>query len=204
MRIEASVDRDNIQFVLKELRAIDKQSTNKLRSRLRTGLGDVTAQIQADIPRTPPIRKSNPPYETMGHRGRTKWKGVNKPIVKLYGGDFGKQGHNLVVIEVKGGKDKFGFEYAELAGIRSRPPGRMSRRYTRRGSSKVIQHRLNGQGDAFIEALQKAKPIKGKAGRFAYDAFLKERTAIIQKTVGILDDFMAEYNRKFDARMFGI
>lgn len=202
--IEAKVDRDDIKFVLKELRAIDKQSTNKLRSRLRTGLGDVTAGIQASIPRTPPIRKSNPPYETMGHRGRTKWKGVNKPQVKLYGGDFGKQEHNLVVIEVRGGKDKFGFEYAELAGIRSRPPGRVSRRYTRRGSSKVIQHRLNGQGDAFIEALQRAKPIKGKAGRFAYDAFLKERTAIIQKTVVILEDFMGEYNRKFQARTYGI
>ena len=202
--IDVKVDRDDIKFVLKELRAIDAKSTNKLRTRLRTGLGDVTAGIQSAIPRTPPIRKSNPPYETMGHRGRTKWKGVNKPQVKLYGGDFGRDEHNLVVIEVRGGKDKFGFEYAELAGIRSRPPGRMSRKYTRRGSSKVIQHRLRGQGDAFIEALAEAKPIRGKAGRFAYDAFLKERTAIIQKTVVILDDFMAEYNRKFDARRFGI
>lgn len=191
--ISASVNVQNVQAVVKELKALDKNSVRDLRRELRTGLGPVLQKIQAEVPKTPPIRG-------MRHRGATKWRGINKPKVSFYPGRSIRGGSNLVVITVTGGKRGLGFDYAELAGIRSRPPRANSKPYTRRGSSRTISHRVTTQGDEFIKALQRAKPISGKAGRYAYDAFLKSRPFIRAKTVDILDSFASRVNRKFGVR----
>ena len=203
MKVEARVDAKSVQMTIRELRQIEPRLTRKLQQRLQTGLGDVVNRIQAEIPSTPPIqaRDGRP---SMSHRGRTRWRGANKPKVKFYGGGIRGKYANLVVIEVTGGAS-LGFDYAELAGIRPRSArSNQSRTYTRRGSSALMSHTVTTQGDEFIAALQRAKPISGKAGRFAYDAFLKSRVQIIGKTVQILDEFMGEYDKKFDVRMWGM
>lgn len=202
MKVEARVDARSVQIIVKELREIEPRVTRKLQQRLQVGLGDVVTRIQSEIPKTPPIQAADG-RPSMSHRGRSRWRGANKPQVKFYGGGMRGKFRNLVVIEVTGGASK-GFDYAELAGIRPRSArSNESRPYTRRGSSGTIRHKVTTQGDEFIAALQRAKPIPGKAGRFAYDAFLKSRVQIIGKTVQILDEFMAEYNKKFDVRMGG-
>jgi hypothetical protein len=203
VKVEARVDGRAVQMTIRELRQIEPHLTRKLQQRLQVGLGDVVAKIQAEIPKAPPIqgRDGRP---SMSHRGRTRWKGANKPQVKFYGGGMRGKYSNLVVIEVTGGAS-LGFDYAELAGIRPRSArSNRSRTYTRRGSSGPISHAVTTQGDEFIAALERAKPIPGKAGRFAYDAFLRSRVQIIGKTVQILDDFMDDYNKKFDVRMWGM
>lgn len=203
MKIDARVDARQLQVTIRELRQIEPRVTRKLQQRLTTGLGDVTAKIQAEIPSTPPIqaRDGRP---SMSHRGRTRWRGANKPKVVF---SMGKRGgwNNLVVIEVTGGARGLGFDYAELAGIRPRSArSNVSRPYTRRGSSAIIRHTVTTQGDEFIGALERAKPIPGKAGRFAYDAFLKSRTDIVFKTIKIIEDFMDEYDKSFDVRLWGM
>lgn len=203
MKVEARVDARSMQVTIRELKEIEPRVTRKLQQRLQVGLGDVVTKIQSEIPKTPPIqaRDGRP---SMSHRGRTRWRGANKPQVKFYGGGIKGKYSNLVVIEVTGGAS-LGFDYAELAGIRPRSArSNRSRKYTRRGSSVVMSHAVTTQGDEFIEALQRAKPIPGKAGRFAYDAFLGSRVQVIGKTVQILDEFMGEYNKKFDVRMWGM
>src|SRR6056297_3100248 len=129
------------------------------------------------------------------HRGRTKWRGVNKPVVSFYPGKSKRGGNNLLVITVTGGKRGFGFDYAELAGIRSRPGATISREYTRRtgrgGTTRPMRHRVTTQGDEFIEALNSRKPIRGVAGRYAYDSFLKQKPQIVNTARVIINGFMA-------------
>ena len=67
-----------------------------------------------------------------------------------------------------------------------------------------MSHRVTTQGDEFIGALNRAKPIKGVACRFAYDEFLKSRPRIIRVTASIIDAFMRDYNQKLDSRMWGL
>ena len=203
MKIDARIDGREIQSAIRELRKIDSRVTRKLQRELATGLGNVTAEIHAAIPKTPPIqaRDGRP---SMSHRGRTKWRGANKPKVIFSTGKAGGWA-NLVVIEVTGGARGLGFNYAELAGIRPRSArSNQSRSYTRRGSSVKMRHKVTTQGDEFIEALNRAKPIKGVAGRFAYDEFLKSRPRIIRVTASIIDGFMKQYNQKLDSRMWGM
>jgi hypothetical protein len=203
VKIDARVDGREIQALLRDLKQIDNRVTRKLQRELSMGLGNVTAEIHAAIPDTPPIqgRDGRP---SMSHRGRSRWRGANKPRVIFSSGSAGGWA-NLLVIEVTGGARGLGFNYAELAGIRPRSArSNQSRTYTRRGSSALMSHKVTTQGDEFIEALNRAKPIKGVAGRFAYDQFLKSRPRIIRVTASIIDRFMQEYNQKLDARMWGL
>lgn len=203
MKIDARVDGREIQAVIRDLRQIDSRVTRKLQRELATGLGNVTAEIHAAIPTTPPIqaRDGRP---SMSHRGRTRWRGANKPKVIFSTGRAGGWA-NLLVIEVTGGARGLGFNYAELAGIRPRSArSNRSRTYTRRGSSALMSHKVTTQGDEFIAALNRAKPIKGVAGRFAYDEFLKSRPRIIRVTASVIDRFMKEYNQKLDSRLWGL
>lgn len=203
MKIDARVDGREIQAVIRDLRQIDSRVTRKLQQKLATGLGPTVAEIHAAIPKTPPIqaRDGRP---SMSHRGRTKWRGANKPQVKFSTGKSGGW-NNLLAIEVTGGSRGLGFNYGELAGIRPRSArSNQSRTYTRRGSSAKMSHKVTTQGDEFIAALDRAKPIKGVAGRFAYDEFLKSRPRIIRVTASIIDAFMRDYNQKLNSRMWGL
>jgi hypothetical protein len=203
VKIDARVDGREIQAVIRDLKQIDARVTRKLQRELASGLGNVTAEIHAAIPKTPPIqaRDGRP---SMSHRGRTRWRGANKPKVIFSTGKSGGWA-NLLVIEVTGGARGLGFNYAELAGIRPRSArSNQSRYYTRRGSSAKMSHKVTTQGDEFIAALNRAKPIKGVAGRYAYDEFLKTRPRIIRVTASIIDRFMKQYNQKLDSRMWGM
>jgi len=60
-----------------------------------------------------------------------------------------------------------------------------------------MTHRVSTQGDRFIEKLNARKPIRGVAGRYAYDAFVKIRPAVWETSRGIINAFMASYNNKF-------
>lgn len=192
--MDISVDQRDLIRVVRELKAIDDKSVRALRTGLMVGLAPVVAKIQSDIPKTPPL-------SGMNHRGRTKWRGINKPKVSFMPGRSKKTGTNLLMITVTGGKRGLGFDYAELAGIRSRPGATVSRPYTRRtgrgGTTREMTHRVTTQGDQFIKALQEKKPIRGVAGRYAYDSFLGMKPQVIETARLIINKFMASYNNTF-------
>lgn len=192
--MDISVNQQDLSRVIRELKTIDDKSVRVLRAQLKMGLAPVAAKIQSDIPKTPPL-------SGMGARGRTRWRGINKPSIQFYPGRSKKGGANLLVITVTGGKRGLGFDYAELAGIRSRAGATVSKPYTRRvrggGVSREMTHRVTSQGDIFIQKLNERKPIKGVAGRYAYDSFLKQKPAIIETARLIINNFMQTYNNKF-------
>lgn len=176
-----------------ELKKIEDKSVRYLRTALRVGLQPYALEIQSAIPKAPPIRG-------MAHRGRTKWRGINKPVIKFLPGRSKRSGTNLLMITVTGGKRGLGFDYAELAGIRSRPAALRSKTYTRRtrngGVTREMSHRVTTQGDELIKKLNQVKPIRGKAGRYAYDEFIKMRPAIVETSRTIINKFMESYNRR--------
>jgi len=199
--VDISVNQQDLNRVIRELKDIDDKSVRALRSKLKVGLLPYAAQIQADIPKEAPLSGMQRSRSGRQVRGRTRWRGINKPVISFYPGKSKRGGSNLLVITVTGGKRGLGFDYAELAGIRSRPGATESKTYQRRtrggGMSREMSHRVTSQGDHFIEELQRAKPIKGKAGRYAYDSFLKQKPAIVETARIIINSFMGEYNRKF-------
>ena len=192
--MDVRVDQSDLTRVMRELKTIDNKSVTYLRAGLRVGLQPFVAQIQAEVPKTAPL-------SGMNHRGRTRWRGINKPVIRFMPGRSRRSGTNLLMITVTGGKRGLGFDYAELAGIRSRPANAISRPYSRRvrggGMTREMTHRVTTQGDKFIEKLNERKPIKGVAGRYAYDAFVKMRPAIVETSRTIINQFMASYNNKF-------
>jgi hypothetical protein len=192
--LDVRVDQSDVTRMVRELKTIDDKAVRALRTGLKVGLQPFAAQIQSSIPKTPPL-------SGMGHRGRTKWRGVNKPVIKFMPGRGRGGTRNLLVMTVTGGKRGVGFDMAELAGIRSRPGATRSRTYTRRvrggGMTREMSHRVTSQGETFIEKLNERKPIRGVAGRYAYDTFLKMKPAIVETSRVIINGFMASYNNKF-------
>jgi len=204
LKIEASVNKTDLSRVVRELKQIDNDSIKMLRLKLKTGLTPVAAAVDGAIPKEAPISGMQRSRRGTKLQGRTKWRGANKTRIEFYPGRSQKGWANLVVMTVTGGKRGVGFDMAELAGVRKQPGNVYSRPYTRRTGrgtmTREYSHRVTTQGDQFINALQAAKPIKGKAGRYAYDAFLKQRPATIRIATGIINDVMKSYNRKFQIK----
>ena len=195
------VDQGDLTRVMRELKTLDKKSVTALRAGLRVGLQPYVAQIQAEVPKEAPLSGMQRGRKGGAVRGRTRWRGINKPVIKFLPGRSRRSGTNLLMITVTGGKRGLGFDYAELAGIRSRPGATVSRPYTRRvrggGVTREMTHRVSSQGDNFIAQLNARKPIRGVAGRYAYDAFVKIRPAVWETSRTIINTFMASYNNTF-------
>jgi hypothetical protein len=103
----------------------------------------------------------------------------------------------LAEIKATGGTDSLGFDYAELAGIRRRPPRDRSkiRGGTLRGTAKGDgSMALRGQGDNFIKVLEDRH---GKTpGRFAFRSVFSSRALIMAGIQRTLDKYADSVNRK--------
>lgn len=185
--LEPRISVDNVDLVIRELKQFEKTAVRELRSDLKASLNPVAAEIAGAISREPPL-------SGMRHRGRTRWRGVNKPVVEFRPGKGRRGGERLVNIRFTGGARGLGFDYAELAGIRRRPPKQMSRPYEKRNRSGTIQHRLNGQGDAFIENLPRGP------GRFMFVKALRYRPQMFALALKSLNDAASKVNRRLKVR----
>ena len=198
--MDIRVDQSDLTRTLRELKTLDDKSVKALRTGLRVGLQPYVARIQSAVPKEAPLSGMQRTRKGRPVRGRTKWRGINKPVIKFMPGRSKRSGKNLLMITVTGGKRGFGFDYAELAGIRSRPAAVRSRKYTRRvrggGVTREMSHRVTTQGDEFIRKLNERKPIRGVAGRYAYDAFIKIRPGVVETSRTIINKFMASYNKR--------
>lgn len=189
---EVTFDQADLNRAIKVIRETDSNLVRELRSGLKRSIEPVTAKIAASISRDTKLRG-------MRHRGRTRWRGVNKPVVNFTPGRSRRSGTRLVSISVTGGARGLGFDYAELAGLRRNTPRPYSKEYQRRGDRAPRQHRVAGQGDGLIEGLEKYYPIRGKAGYFAFDAFLDSRPYVQGVALAAVNKLAAETNQKLRA-----
>lgn len=186
--MDVSVTITGAKETVAALKSIDANAVKKLRQELKTSLNSEVSSIVSGIPAFAPIKG-------MAHNGRTKWrrpKGTVRFTPGSVRGFRGQEFQPLVTLTFSGGKNSIGFDMAELAGIRRQPARRRSKMAnstsygTRPGDGS---HANNGQGDYFISKLEEVRPIKGRAGRFAFDLFLRRRPIIQQKAISFLDKY---------------
>lgn len=195
--VQARASVEDVRRVTRALRDYEKNSIRKLRSDLKTRLNPLAGAIAMGIPKQSPLRKPRR-GGGMDHRGQTKWRGVNKPVIEFTPGRRRDGSHRLVNIRMTGGKRGLGFDYAELAGIRRRPPKAMSKPYQRRNDGTVRQHRLNGQGDGLIRALE--EQVMRKPGRFAFSGFLRRRKEMTKIAAITMNEAANRVNEKIRVR----
>jgi len=182
---------DGIASVTKTLRGLDRKSLNKLRSEMRGSINPVAKAIANDVP-------SQPPLSGMDHNGVTRWTGQVRSSVSFTPGRARGGSSRILAMKFTGGTRAgggIGFDYAELAGSSRRPGARFSRDYERDGIPG-FQHRVNGQGRAFNKGIRDFKPIRGRAGYFAYDSAVKRYPQIEGLGKRAIDKFMKDATRE--------
>ena len=193
--ISARVDASNINHTVKTLRGVDRKVLNELRKDLRGKIQPYANSIAQAVPAQSPLRG-------MRHNGVTRWEGKPKASVSFTPGKS-RSGNRLLSIKVTGGSAKsgpIGFDYAEVAGIRRRAPRPVSKVYEREGL--LQQHRVNGQGDAMISALQRKVPIRGRAGYFAFQEALQKYPLLNKIGVLALQKFSVKITHELIGRGF--
>ena len=189
---------EGISQLTRTLRTLDRKALNKLRAEMRGSINPVAKAIAADVPEQPPL-------SGMDHNGVTRWTGQVRSSVSFTPGRARGGSSRLLSMKFTGGTRAgggIGFDYAELAGSSRRPGARFSRVYDRAGSPG-IQHRINGQGRAFNRGIRAYKPIRGRAGYFAYDSAVKKYPIIEGLGERAIKKFMKDANREI-ARMRAI
>ena len=185
MRVEGLAQLNNT------LRDLDRKALNKLKGEMRKSIKPVASAIANDVPETPPL-------SGMNHNGVTRWTGQVKTSVSFTPGRGRGGSTRLLAMKFTGGTRAgggIGFDYAELAGSSRRPGSRYSKVYDR-GGYPGLQHRINGQGQAFNRGIRAYKPIRGRGGYFAYDSAVKKYPIIEGLGKRAIDKFMDDATRE--------
>jgi len=192
MRVEGVAD------VTKELRNLDRKALNKLRAEMRGSINPIAKAIAGDVPEQAPL-------SGMNHNGVTRWTGTVRSSVSFTPGRARGGASRLLAMKFTGGTRAgggIGFDYAELAGSSRRPGARFSRVYER-GGYPGLQHRINGQGQAFNKGIRAYKPIRGRGGYFAYDSAVKRYPQIEGIGERAIKKFMQDATRELAMRKAG-
>lgn len=187
LKTSVEVDGASIRAAMKALDEIDPELRKKMRKELAAALGGVTNDIRASIPTVSPL-------SGMVTQGRLRWGIPKKPTVSLTPGRS-KKGVSFLSIKASANPEA-AFAMAERAGSRKDWATGFSRNYNKNG--KEVNHRLNGQGKAMTDALNKRYPMKGRGGRWAFDTFRKDRPKIIAEATKIVNSYLEVVNRKLD------
>ena len=194
--VNTKVRIEGLEKTLRILKKVEPDSIKQIRAEIR-GIIKAAGTVSRIRSRTPAIA----PLSGMNNNGPVKWAGARSitvsPLSRITG--FTSVNNNVPLAEIKvtGGKNSLGFDYAELAGIRRRPPRDRSkiRGGTLRGTAKGDgSMALRGQGDNFIKMLEERH---GKTpGRFAFRAVLESRKQIMVGIQATLDKYAESVNRK--------
>ena len=168
---------------IKFLKEFEPDLFKEVRKKVNSELKPVLNPIQSEINGMTNEMQSKMPG--MFHNGRSSWSGANITA------RVSTRPRDLIFINATGKQGKVGYNYAELAGIRRRPPRARSKAYTINGQSRT--HAVNGQGDAMIDKLQREF---GKPGRFAWIRVLKRKPEVERKVQNIADEFGIKLSRR--------
>ena len=159
---------DDVRRAFKALNELDKQIVKDLRKDLRTQLSPMAQAIAASVPGESPLRG-------MKNGGRTGWSAV-RPSVSITPGRGRRSYNRLVSINITPIENRVGVSIAELAGSRS--------------------NGFTPSGRAMISKLNENRQMKGRGGRYIYDAFVPLRPDVVAIATRILDQTFAKLDRK--------
>ena len=169
---------------IRELKKYSPELYKQLRKDLNSDLNPVIKPIQGEI-NSEVTTAMRDKMKGMFHSGRSAWTGAN------ISARISTNPKSLITIVATGRTSKFGFDYAELAGIQRRKPRPTSRSYTKNGVT--MTHAVNGQGYAFNNKLRQEF---GKPGRFAWIRILRRKPIIERKVLDIAEKYNITLNRK--------
>lgn len=185
--IGVEISPQNIAPTLKAIKQLEPDTIKALKKDIGSKLGSVMSQIQSNIPEAAPL-------SGMKNRGRLRWTKPRvsislTPATKLKGRDY----HPLVSFSISGAA----FKMTELAGIRGKyaRDNRTPNYSNRWGTSQ--SHQVTTQGRYMVQTLQQRYPIKGKGGRFAWDAYIRIQDDVAGVVLEILDAFVTDFNRRW-------
>ena len=169
MVVRPTMRAEGVRKMIAELKKISPELVVELRKELRSGLKPQAQAVAAAYP-------SKPPLSRMGRPGDLQWSAVRATVSITPGRSRRyRQTSNLVSIRAAGRPDA-GVNMAELAGSRSK------------GYSK--------QGRIMIAVLNERFPMKGRGGRFAFNAFRQNRDEVVQIADGIIRRYAAMVSRR--------
>jgi len=185
-----------LRHAIREINTFEKTLIPRLRNRLRSATAEDRAKVKRVISEVTPMLQSVRKIG-MFHDGRSAWNEAAVDIDRL----TDRKGA-LVAIKATGVGKKFGYDYAELAGIRPPRIGGMSRSFERNGRS-VRGTRQNGQGEAFSAMLDRHLPenhTAGVGGRYAFQSLVRRMPYITQKVWKIIDNFAKETSYNIEVK----
>lgn len=193
--IDDKVEVTGINEAIKDMRKLDAEAVKALRNKMKQAILPTAQKIASKVP-------TQAPLSGMMHSGRTRWTGARARVAftpaKIR---KGKDLHPIVSIVLQGKTGGAGFDIAEIAGSANLAySAKQSKEFTRRGASKKIRTRQNGQGRAFVNALEFRSSSTWSAGRFGFVHFLQEKKNLENIAKGILADQAEEYNKKIARR----
>ena len=169
MVVRPTMRAEGVRKMIAELKKISPELVVELRKELRSGLKPQAQAVAAAYP-------SKPPLSRMGRPGDLQWTKVRATVSITPGRSRRyRQTSNLVSIRAAGTPDG-GVSMAELAGSRSKG--------------------YSPQGRNMIAVLNERFPMKGRGGRFAFNAFRQNRDEVVQIADGIIRRYAAMVSRR--------
>lgn len=194
-RTKTNIDKQSLDVLIAELKELGPKAMRDLRKDIRNSIKPLAAQVKADVPSSSPFKGMNANYY-----GRVQWQHPRVTVSITPGKKSIHEYSPLITLVATGGRTKVGFDYAEMAGVRKRPPRPLSRKYKRRTDSVERQHKVTTQGDNLIEKARQVSKYNFKAGHFAYGKFLSLRPQMILLALQSLDKTANEFNIKLRRR----
>lgn len=186
--LKASVKPVGIPKLNKVLTDAEKQFIKDLRAKAKAEMMPIASKVRSQIPAVAPI-------SGMLHNGRTQWA-VPKVTVYSNPKKRAKRGRNVAPIigfRATAPSRAVGFAYGELAGIRRKPPKPVSKGWNSTTVGGYHSYRVNGQGEAMIQRLER---IRVKPGRFFYRHIAKALPELRRRMAGIVEDTVKDLNKK--------
>lgn len=182
-----------VKEMIQVLQQLEPETYKTLRKNIRSITAPAVSSVKSSVPAVSPFAGRREDGFS-GHSGRTAWSGVTvgtniTPAQRSRA--LGSTTSNLVAISATGQNKQFGFNILDMAGRgtgRGRRPKTETRPYPYKGGTRT--HRLNGQGQAMIDALS-AKP-----SRFFYPAIERQLPAIRRQVEVAIDEVARNMNAK--------
>lgn len=182
-----------VREMLKMLQSVEPATYAQLRKDIRKIAAPAVSAVKSSVPPVSPFAGRREDGFS-GHAGRTAYSGVTAgasitPFQRSRA--FGSTTANLVAVTATGRNRQYGFNIVDMAGRgtgRGRRPKTVTKPYPYKGGTRA--HRLNGQGQAMIDALPK------KPSRYFYPAIENQLPAIRGQVELSFRQVAAQFNMK--------
>lgn len=197
--IDVKLTSIGLKRALNAIADLDRDVKKQFVKDMRTELKGTINSVRAGVPKVSPFAGGGP-LDGMTHNGRTRWSPVRmrlnvNPKPRRKGVGF----VGVVGWAMTGSPAGLGFDYAELAGVRRRPPRAVTKPFTRstpNGGRTREYTRVNNAGDTFIRNVKSRSKGRSKAGHFAYAEFVKKRPEMQRKALKVIKAYSSKTNRK--------